>query len=339
MKGLVEDGRYRFALSGSLLGVTLGGISSWPSGYMSQFTMYPMDFEEFCWANNVNSNYLKIARESFMKNDVVDEYVHKQLMDLFNAYILVGGMPASVKTFVDTHDWYSVEQTQKDIEAFNVKDVTKYAAMNEKLAIKTMYEQIPEQIQSKNKRFQVGLLKMKNKPDEVRGTFLWLENANLAIPVWNVTEPLAPLRTSLERNLCKLFHEDTGLLTLYLMDPALKEKVLLQKKNVNYGGIYENIVAILLKTHGFNNIFYYNSKKYGEVDFLIEKNGEVIPIEVKSGKDYRRHQALDNLSKVYQIDKSIVLHNGNYEKIGNVSYFPIYFAEFITKKGEDLLDW
>ncbi len=129
------------------------------------------------------------------------------------------------------------------------------------------------------------------------------------------------------------------MLTLYLMDPALKEKVLLQKKNVNYGGIYENIVAILLKTHGFNNIFYYNSKKYGEVDFLIEKNGEVIPIEVKSGKDYRRHQALDNLSKVYQINKSIVLHNGNYKKIGNVSYFPIYFAEFITKKGEDLLDW
>lgn len=335
MKFLTIDGRYRFAISGSLLGVSLGDISSWPSGYMSSFTLFPMDFEEFCWANNLNPAFLEKARESLKNKIPLDQYVHDTLLDLFRKYILVGGMPKAVKTFVDTKgSWRDVELSQAEVEMYNTRDVSKYSKIEDKLAIKLMYDSIPEELSKKNKRFQVGMLKKKNKPQEINSTFLWLENAGVAIPVWNTSEPVCPLRASMDRNLCKLFHEDTGLLTYSMMDYDLKEKVLLGEKDINFGGIYENVVASLLHAHGFKNLYYYNSKKYGEVDFLIEKHGEVIPIEVKSGKDYARHQALDNLQSVYDIKESIVLHNGNIKVKDNVIYLPIYLVEFITKRGE-----
>lgn len=337
MKALVLDGRYRFALSGSLLGVSLNGVSSWPNGYMTSFTLHPMDFEEFCTAAG-KEKLFDAARGCFASSQSVPSFVHDRLMGLFASYLLVGGMPKCVKTFLETSSWQKAELAQKDVEAYNVRDITKYAAIEEKLPIQTMYKLIPSQLNSKSKRFQVGLLQKKGKPDEVKGTFLWLESAGVAIPVWNVSEPIAPLTATEERNLCKLFLQDTGLLTFYLMDAELKRKILLGEKNVNFGSIYENAVASLLRTHGFDDIFYYNSKKYGEVDFLIEKEGEVIPLEVKSGKDYLRHQALNNMLEVYHSKRAIVLHNGNYEVRGRISYYPIYWAEFITKKGMDLLD-
>ena len=336
-KALVLDGRYRFAFSGSLLGVTLGGVSSWPSGYMTSFTLFPMDFEEFCLAAG-KEKLLDVAKRCFDSCTSVPSFVHERLMSLFASYLLVGGMPKCVETFLETSSWKKVELAQKDIEAYNVRDVSKYASLEDKLPIQTMYKLIPGQLNAKSKRFQVGLLKKKGKPDEVKGTFLWLENAGVAIPVWNVSEPAAPLISSEERNLCKLFLQDTGLLTFYLMDAELKRKILLGEKSVNFGSIYENAVASLLRTHGFEDLYYYNSKKYGEVDFLIEKQGEVIPLEVKSGKDYLRHQALNNMFEVYHSKRAIVLRNGNYETRGLISYYPIYWAEFITKKGADLLD-
>ncbi len=336
VKALVIDGRYRFAFSGSLLGVSLSGVSSWPSGYMTSFTLYPMDFEEFCLASG-KEKLLEAAKECFYSRQAVPSFVHDRLMGLFASYLLVGGMPKAVETFFQTSSWQKVELAQKDIESYNLHDVSKYASIEDKLPIQAMYKLIPSQLNAKNKRFHVGLLKKKGKPDEVKGTFLWLENAGIAIPVWNVNEPIAPLMASEERNLCKLFLQDTGLLTSYLMDAELKRKVMLGEKNVNFGSIYENAVASLLRAHGFEDLYYYNSKKYGEVDFLIEKGGEAIPLEVKSGKDYLRHQALNNMLEVYHTKTAIVLHNGNYETRGGVSYFPIYWAEFITKKGADLL--
>lgn len=336
-KALALDARYRFAFSGSLLGVSLSGVASWPSGYMTSFTLFPMDFEEFCIAAG-KEKLLAMAEKCFSSRTSVPSFVHDRLMGLFASYLLVGGMPKCVETFFETSSWSKVELAQKDVEAYNVRDVSKYASVEEKLPIQTMYKLIPGQLNAKSKRFQIGLLKKKGKPDEVKGTFLWLESAGIAIPVWNVSEPIAPLMASEERNLCKLFLQDTGLLTFYLMDAELKQKILLGEKNINFGSIYENAVASLLRTHGFEDLYYYNSKKYGEVDFLIEKAGDVIPIEVKSGKNYLRHQALNNMLEVYRSKKAIVLHNGNYENRGRVSYFPIYWVEFITKKGKDLLD-
>ena len=336
-KALVLDGRYRFAFSGSLLGVSLNGVASWPSGYMSSFTLFPMDFEEFCIVAG-KEKLLAAAKECFCSRTSVPNIIHDRLMGLFACYLLVGGMPKCVETFFETSSWRKVELAQKDIEAYNLRDVSKYASIEDKLPIQTMYKLIPSQLNAKSKRFQVGLLKKKGKPDEIKGTFLWLESAGVAIPVWNASEPIAPLMASEERNLCKLFLQDTGLLTSYMMDATLKKKILLGEQNINFGSIYENAVASLLRTHGFENLYYYNSKKYGEVDFLLEKMGEVIPLEVKSGKDYLRHQALNNMLDVYCSKRAIVLHNGNYEVRGRISYFPIYWAEFITKKGTDLLD-
>ncbi len=336
-KALVLDSRYRFAFSGSLLGVSLNGVSSWPSGYMTAFTLFPMDFEEFCIAAG-KEKLLAVAKECFDSRVSVPTFVHNRLMEVFASYLLVGGMPKCVETFFETSSWKKVELAQKDVEAYNIRDVSKYASVEDKLPIQAMYKLIPGQLNAKSKRFQVGLLKKKGKPDEVKGTFLWLESAGIAIPVWNVSEPIAPLVASIERNLCKLFLQDTGLLTFYFMDDEFKKKILLGEKSINFGSIYENAVASSLRTHGFGDLYYYNSKKYGEVDFLIEKDGEVIPIEVKSGKDYLRHQALNNMLEVYHSKRAIVFHNGNYETRGHVSYFPIYWAEFITKKGTDLLD-
>lgn len=332
MKFLTEDGTYRFALSGSLLGVYLSSVHSWPTGYMSSFTMYPMDFEEFCWANGVNEDVLAEAKRCYDQASPLPDYLHQKLMSLFANYILVGGMPAAVKAYVETSSYQEVERAHADIEIYNNRDITKYAREQNRPEIKAMYDMLPEEISSKNKRFQVGLLRLKNHPEKIRDTFLWLEEAGLAIPVWNVSDPEVPLRASTDRNLCKLFHNDSGLLTYLLMDSTLKEKVLRQEKQINFGGIYENVVADLFKRHGFDHLYYYNSKKMGEVDFLLEKQGEVYAIEVKSGKDYARHVALNNLMEHYHIKNNLVFCNDNIKRVGDITYYPIYCAEFLHKR-------
>ncbi|MCI2069039.1 MAG: ATP-binding protein [Bacilli bacterium] len=333
MKFLVMDGSYRFILSGSLLGVALTDILSWPTGYMTSFTMYPLDFEEFLWANGVNDDVIDHVKNCFFKKTTVDEFIHAKFMDLFRKYVLIGGMPAAVQSYVDHNDLNMVALEHQNIEMYNRRDISKYAPKDKKLYILQIYDAIPEELDKKNKRFTLGPLENKNNHDIVEDSFLWLVNAGVAIPAYTTDEPTIPLKIGINRRLLKLFHEDSGLLTYLYMDPLVKNKILNDEKNINFGAIYENVVADLLKTHGFDYLYYYNNKKNGEVDFLVEWQGDVLPIEVKSGKDFEKHSALDNLlsNKGYSIPTAFIFNNGNVKMKENKIYLPIYMADLIKR--------
>jgi len=332
-KFLVEQGDYRYIFSGSMLGVELTDARSWPVGYLMDATMFPLDFEEFLWANNVNQELIDRARECFRTRQPLDGFIHEKFMRLFQHYLLVGGMPDAVKSFVDMGDFNQVAIAHRAIQNYNRRDVAKYAAEDEKLKIKQIFDIIPEELNSKSKRFQLRDIEGLKRGNDINVSFKWLESAGVAIPVYNTTEPLIPMQINRERTTLKLFLEDVGLLTHELLTPDLKAALMSGEFDVNEGAICENFVAQQLRAHGFDKQFYFNSKKIGEVDFLVEHENRVLPIEVKSGDAFKRHAALDNLMEVsnYALDEAYIFCPSNVERDGCYTYFPLYMADFLQK--------
>ena len=328
IKFLVEDGRYRYILSGSLLGVDLGNIRSLPVGYMTTKEMFPLDFEEFIEALGVSDNIIKSLKISWNEMIPVDEFIHNKMMQIFRLYLIVGGMPQAVQTYIDSNNLQHVIEVQESIVEMYKKDISKYDS-SRKLDIKELYELIAPELNAKNKRFVLKSLNKNAKFSRLENSFLWLKDAGVALPVYNVEEPKSPLVLARSRNLFKLFLSDVGLLAKQYAD-GIQLNIINGNDNINYGAIFENFVAQELHAHGFP-LFYFNSKKQGEIDFLIEKDGMVVPIEVKSGKDYERHRALRNvLSNLdYNIDKGIVLCNANVSNDNNICYMPIYMIMFM----------
>ena len=334
IKFIVDNDEYKIVYSGSLLRLELSNVISNPVGYVLPLELYPLDFEEFLWANNVNQELIDIARDSFLKQEVIPDYIHNKFMDLFKKYILVGGMPQAVSEFIDKNSFVAVENAHKAIDYFIRADITKYANDNEKLKIKEVYNLIPTELNSISKRFIFSHIEGHQKNENESLSFTWLNDAGVTIPVYIADEPSIPLKISSKRNQLKLFHEDVGILTYLFADSNLKIQLLNNDIDINYGAVYENAVAELLRAHGFDELYYYNNKKNGEVDFLVEKNGRVIPLEIKSGKNYKRHKALNNLLGVknYNIKVGYVFHNDNLKIKDNVLYFPIYTIDFLNKR-------
>ena len=335
VKFLVDDGRYRYVLSGSLLGVELNDIKSVPVGYMSEIQMYPLDLEEFALAAGVSDAVMESVRNAYESKTKVDEFVHERMLDLVKLYLLVGGMPAAVQAYVDTNNLRSVYNQQKDIVKLYKKDFTKYQR-EKKLEIIDTYNLIPSELNSKNKRFFFKSLDETSRFSKYEQSFLWLKDAGVAIPAYNVSEPRTPLVLNKQNNTFKLFMNDIGLLAAsYAGD--FQKRIMLGDININFGSIFENLTAQELYAHGFatdeHNLFYFNSKKQGELDFVIEDCGRCIPIEVKSGKDYDRHQALNNAlgNAEYAIDDAYVFCQENLEVAGKVTYLPIYMLMFLQK--------
>ncbi|MDE6299938.1 MAG: AAA family ATPase [Muribaculaceae bacterium] len=329
IKFLVDDGKYRYALSGSLLGVELKNIRSIPVGYMSIKEVYPLDFKEFIINLGVNDRILEHIKECWKDIRPVDSTVHDKLLSLFRLYTVVGGMPAAVNEYIRTNDIRLVSELQEDIISLYRKDISKYAE-RDKLKIKEIFDLIPSELDAKNKRFILKSLNQHAKFDRYQNDFLWLKNAGVAIPVYNLEQPKMPLKLSELRNLFKLFSNDVGLLTAQYAN-GIQLKLLSGEIDINYGAIYENVVAQELLCHGYEP-YYYNSKRMGEVDFVISSSSP-LPIEVKSGKDYDRHNALSNLleCKEYGIERAYVLCNGNVQEKGKIIYFPVYMTMFLKQ--------
>lgn len=327
IKFLVEEGSYKYVLSGSLLGVELQNIKSIPVGYMSIYEMFPVDFEEFILAYGFDTNLFEGLWNTFANKKPVDEFVHQKLMELFRLYLIVGGMPAVVKKYLETRNIKEVISSQKQILELYKADIAKYDPQN-KLYLNEILDLIPSQLNASNKRFILKNLNENFKFSRYSNSFLWLKNSRTAIPVYSASEPVFPLLQSKSGNLFKLFLCDVGLLTS--MYPNIQAKILNDDPSINFGAIYENYAAQELATHGVN-IFFYNNKKFGEVDFLVELNGEILPIEIKSGKKYKKHSALKNLltNKKYNIKKAYVFQNGNVDVQNNVMYLPIYMISFL----------
>lgn len=330
IKFLVSEGSYRYILSGSLLGTELKDIKSIPVGYMDSFQMYPLDFEEFLIANGLNENVIDRLKNNFNKLTPVDNIVHSKLIDMFHLYLIVGGMPAVVKKYLETNNLKDVVEEQNNINRFYRQDISKYDKEN-KLYIKEIFDLIPSELNNQNKRFIMKNLNENVKFSRYENSFLWLKDAGVALPVYCADEPKTPLILSKSRNLFKLFHCDVGLLASMYMDNNLQIKILNKYKEINFGAIYENAVAQELASKGFD-LYYYKNNKYGEIDFLIENKESVIPIEVKSGKNYKKHNALDNLlTKDFGISKAYILSNNNIEVYENKIYLPIYMIMFFEK--------
>ena len=334
IKFLVDDGRYDFILSGSLLGVELEDIRSVPTGYLTEIRMFPLDFEEFCWSQGVSEDVFTMLRDHFERRIPVDEFVHDRLKRLFSQYLVIGGMPAAVASFTDNKSIGDVRTIQENITHEYRRDISQYARREDRLHIRSIYDLIPGELNNPNKRFTFSKIEKNARFRTTAADFDWLAAANVAIPAYNVDEPKRPLKMSMERNLFKLFYSDVGLLTgSFLKSTSLD--ILDGVEDVNYGSIYENLVAQELTAHGFDDLYYYNSKKLGELDFLIQdRNDNVIPLEIKSGKGYKRHRALDNVlaADTYHIQQGYVLGPDNVSVSGKVTYLPIYMVWLFTNE-------
>jgi uncharacterized protein len=325
LKFLVEEGSYRYILSGSLLGVEFKDIKSEPVGFMGIKEVFPLTIEEFFINLGVNRRILDSLKDIWRNPRPIDEIVHRKLLEIFRLYLIVGGMPAAVAEYVQSNNLKSVIEIQKDIIALYRRDISKYADSH-KLIIKEIFDIIPSELDAKNKRFILKSLNSHAKFERYKDSFLWLTDAGVALPVYNVTEPKVPLKLSEQRNLFKLFANDVGLLAAQYSD-GIQLKILQGNDDINYGAIYENAVAQQLYANDFD-VYYYNNKKRGEVDFLITLDGSPLPIEVKSGKDYHIHRALLNIldCSEFGIDRGYVLCNGNFEDSGKIQYWPVYMA-------------
>ena len=330
IKFLVEEGSYRYILSGSLLGVELKNLRSEPVGYMGVKDMYPLDFEEFIIAAGINDKIIGSLRHSWETRTPVDDFLHTKMMELFRLYLIVGGMPAAVEKYIETNNLQEVMAVQNDIIRLYKRDISQYDPDN-KLYIEDIFDLIPPELNAKNKRFILKRLNENAKFERYADGFLWLKNAGVALPVFNVDEPKVPLLLSRSRNLFKLFQNDVGLLAAQYAD-GIQLRILTGDRGINYGAVYENAVAQELAAHSMA-LYYYNSKKRGEVDFVVEYGGKVLPIEVKSGKDYEIHRALSNIMdcEEYDLPEAVVFTNENLKTAGKLVYAPVYLVMFIEK--------
>ena len=338
IKFLVEDKRYRYILSGSLLGVEIVNLKSAPVGYLQTLYMYPMDFEEFLQIFSVGETIINNLRNCFLTKTRVDEIIHNKIMEMFNIYLIIGGMPAAVERYRNTENIDDVmEEHRAIIEQYKL-DFTQYEEENRKLIITHIYELIPAELNEKNKRFMIADINKNLRYERISDSFVWLWKSGVALGVFNTTEPTIPLMLNEKSALFKLFISDVGLLTT-IYGKSCKLKIVNKESDINKGAVFENVVAQELHAHGYP-LYYYNSKKLGEIDFIVEQNGKSLPIEVKSGKAYNKHSALNNLLDVkeYGIEGAFIFTNDNVKIEGKLNYLPIYMVMFLRDEPMEFAD-
>lgn len=310
-----------------MLGVELKDIKSVPLGYLHTVDMYPLDYEEFCWANGLNTLAFEKMTGHFKEETPVEGFLHSRLLDLFHQYLIIGGMPEPVAQYVETKNMQRVRALHENIIKLYRHDITRYSKAEDAPLIKRIYDLIPGELSQQNKRFIIKDIAATAKFERNENRFLWLADAHVALPAYNVQEPRHPLLLSMTANYFKLFLSDVGLLISLCGMDATRD-VINNHVGVNYGALYENAIAQELTAHG-HRLFYFKNRKMGEIDFIIEqRNADVIPIEVKSGKDYKRHRALNNILDVasYGIQKAYVFHEGNVSVASAVRYLPVYMV-------------
>ena len=333
LKFLKSDDRFTYIASGSLLGVALAQTVSIPIGSIMTRHMYPLDFEEFLLANGVGADVIDYMREQYCAEQPLDEGLHNKVYDLFRKYLIVGGMPDAVNSFLEVTDVTVLREIQADIHEYYGADASQYDAAH-RLKIRSIYNMIPSNLENKRKR--VFFNRIESKPGKRFGDYAeefdYLVQAGIALKVQAVSRPKFPLLESSQKNLLKLYLNDVGILTGQLYGRNMVA-ILDDVRSINLGSVYESAVAQELKAHG-HRLFYYDNKKHGEVDFLIERDDllSVMPIEVKSGKDYKVHSALSAFvqTEEYGVKKALVLSNERdvFTEQG-ITYMPVYDVMFL----------
>ena len=327
VKGLVQDGRFSYAFSGSMLGTELKHVRSYPVGFVTEITMYPMDFEEFCWAAGVQNEALSIVRDCCTSLRVVPDYLHEAMLGYFRSYMVVGGMPAAVQAFLDNGgNMGPVREVQAELVVSYVHDITKYAgpaAPN----VRAIFEQLPLQLDARSQRFRLNSLGENARYSKFSLDFNWLVSAHVGLKCNVVRDPKRPLKATEDAGNFKLYESDTGMLASRY-DVSVARGLYSDDRTLNLGFMFENVFAQALVACGCD-LFYYMNRKRGEVDFLVENaQGNVVPLEIKSGRSPRAHEALDKLlaTSEYDIEKGYVLSRLNVEQRNRIVYLPWYAA-------------
>ena len=333
LKDLKKENRYRYICSGSLLGIVMKHVFI-PMGSVNEISMYPMDFEEFLWANGVGEEAIDYLRASFHSLSPIDEPIHRRFLSLFKDYLIAGGLPDAITEYVIHRNVVATRNVQSQTITYYKDDCSKYD-QEHKLKIMRIYDMLISYMANKVKRLQFKAIEgiedsnMKKYAEEID----YLLASGIAIGVRAVANPIFPLAESMSKNLIKLYYDDVGLLTnLLYRNNAMA--ILGQDSGVNLGCAYETAVAMELKAHG-HDLYYFDSKKVGEVDFLVNdyENTAVLPIEVKSGRDQSNFRAIPRLlddGGSYRLRLGYVLGNQNIVvKNGRLITMPIYMAMFL----------
>ena len=342
LKFLSQDGKFTFIASGSLLGVTLSQTMSIPMGSIRKVRMFPLDFEEFLYANGMSRLAVSAMRKKFEKREALDEATHNKMMDFFRKYLLVGGLPDAVNSYLSDHNIQLVREIQREIHDYYAADASKYDE-EKKLKIRRIYDLIPSNMENKKKRVVAKRIEGKKgkRFGDYQDEFDYLVSAGIALNVRAISTPVFPLLESSGKNLLKLYLNDVGILTGLLYGNNIRA-VLSDQTSVNLGSVYESVVASELIAHGYQ-LFYYDNRTKGEVDYLIDdyESLSAVPIEVKSGKDYTVHSALNTFvqNEDYHIKKAFVVSNERKVMTqGKVTYLPIYDIMFFQNAPADEKD-
>jgi predicted AAA+ superfamily ATPase len=333
LKFLAQDDRFTYIASGSLLGVTLAQTTSIPMGSIRMVRMFPLDFEEFLYANGMNALVVNSLRKKYERQESLDEATHAKVLDMFRKYLLVGGMPDAVNAFVTEKNIQLVRQIQSEIYAYYAADASKYDD-GRKLKIRRIYDLIPSNLENKKKRVVAQSIENKRGKTfaDYQDEFDYLISAGIALSVQAISTPVFPLIQSSGKNLLKLYLNDVGILSGILYGNNI-QAILSDEESINLGSVYECVVASELIAHG-HKLFYYDNRTKGEVDFLIDDYDSLsaVPIEVKSGKDYTVHSALNAFvsNEDYHVKKAIVLSNEReITTKSKITYLPIYDIMFL----------
>ena len=342
LKFLSQDGKFTFIASGSLLGVTLSQTTSIPMGSIRKVRMFPLDFEEFLYANGMSRMAVSAMRKKFEKREALDEATHNKMMDFFRKYLLVGGLPDAVNSYLSDHNIQLVREIQREIHDYYAADASKYDE-EKKLKIRRIYDLIPSNMENKKKRVVAKRIEGKKgkRFGDYQDEFDYLVSTGIALNVRAISTPVFPLLESSGKNLLKLYLNDVGILTGLLYGNNIRA-VLSDQTSVNLGSVYESVVASELIAHGYQ-LFYYDNRTKGEVDYLIDdyESLSAVPIEVKSGKDYTVHSALNTFvqNEDYHIKKAFVVSNERKVTTqGKVTYLPIYDIMFFQNAPADEKD-
>lgn len=339
LKFLAQDGRFTYVASGSLLGVTLSQTTSIPMGSIRKVRMFPLDFEEFLYANGMNEFAVSAMRAKFERLEALDEPAHNKMMDLFRKYLLVGGLPDAVNSYLSDRNIRLVREIQSEIHDYYAADASKYDE-EKKLKIRRIYDLIPSNMENKKKRVVAQSIEEKRGKTfaDYQDEFEYLVSAGIALNVQAISNPVFPLVESSGKNLLKLYLNDVGILTGILYGSNIRA-VLDDTASINLGSVYESVVASELAAHGYR-LFYYDNRSKGEVDYLIDDYASLsaVPIEVKSGKDYTVHSALNTFvqNEDYHIQKAYVVSNERtVSNRGKIHYIPIYYIMFFQNAPAD----
>ena len=344
IKYLVADGRYDYIETGSLISIKKNVENILIPSEERHLNMYPMDFEEFLWANE-NNNLMDLIRKCFEDKKPMGQLMHREAMDYFKQYLIVGGMPQAVEKYVNTKNFKEVDLIKRDILNLYKDDIVKYSG-DDAVKVQSIFEEIPSQLQKHEKRFSFNVLQKNARYRDYKDAFFWLQESMIVNIAFNTTEPNIGLRLNRESSALKCYMGDTGLLISLafdekgLVDEEIYKKILFNKLTFNEGMIMENIVAQMLTATGKKLYFYFNYDKQNslnnmEIDFLIAKNKitsrhNISPIEVNSGKNYT-FSSLNKFKNKYKeyISTGYVLHIEDLKVDNDIVFLPIYMTSLL----------